>query len=252
MGEYAGVLPPKFISFRCLEKESNELKDSNTEGAENYPDIPQGSESETVVIEETETSPSESFSVLQVAGGKGAIVGETEDRNKESVIVSGQECLMSGNDKGSEGLEKCFRDKLESFSGEGLDRILEVDPNVVLELLDENLVDRGSTESNVVGVDKERPESRVDDILRWELQEKRSGIVNKRPLCDVDVGAADERPSNSVAFQFDNAGGKLSSSGCELLGESDAGQSFPSRPDQMILITVHLNWSPLQKSELAM
>ena len=109
---------------------------------------------------------------------------------------------------------------------------MEVDPTVVLGLLDEDLVDRGSTGSNVVAFHEEMPRSRVDDILRSELQEKRNGSVSKRPLCDVDVGAADERPSKSVAFQFDDAGGRLYS-GCELVGVSDAGQSFlsSSRPD---------------------
>ena len=49
----------------------------------------------------------------------------------------------------------------------------------------------------------------------------------------MDVGAADERPSKSVAFQFDDAVGRLSSGRCESVGVSDAGQSFPSssRPD---------------------
>ena len=117
MGEYAGELPRKFISFHCLEKESNELKDSNIERTEKYPDLPQRSESEIVVIAETEASPTRSLAVLQVAGGKGAMVGETEDSSKESVIVGGQECLLSNSDEGSEGLEKFLRDKLDSFSG---------------------------------------------------------------------------------------------------------------------------------------
>ena len=43
MGEYAGVLPRKFIGFHCLENESNEPKDSNTEGTESFPDFPQRS-----------------------------------------------------------------------------------------------------------------------------------------------------------------------------------------------------------------
>ena len=46
MGEYAGVLPRNFISFHCLENESNEPKESNTEGTENFPDLPQRSESD--------------------------------------------------------------------------------------------------------------------------------------------------------------------------------------------------------------
>ena len=40
MGEHVGELPRKFISFHCLENESNELKDGNTEGTENFPDLP--------------------------------------------------------------------------------------------------------------------------------------------------------------------------------------------------------------------
>ena len=107
-----------------------------------------------------------------------------------------------------------MRDKLDPFSGEGLDRIVEVDLTVVLELLDESLEDRGSTGSNVVAVDEEMPRSRVDDILLSELQEKKIGSVSKRPLCDMDVVAADERPSESVAFEFDSACGRLSSEGC--------------------------------------
>ena len=73
----------------------------------------------------------------------------------------------------------------------------------------------------------------MDDFLRSELQEKRISSVSKWGLCDVDVAAAGDWPSKSVAFQFDNAGGRLFSAGCDLISLSDAGQSFPSssRPD---------------------
>ena len=110
---------------------------------------------------------------------------------------------------------------------------MEVDPTVMLKLLDESLVDRGSVGSNVVPVDKEMLEKPVDYILRSELKEKRLGSVSKRPLCDVDADVEGERPSKSAAFQFDDAGGRLSCAGCKLFGVSDAGQSFPSncRPD---------------------
>ena len=79
------------------------------------------------------------------------------------------------------------------------------------------------------------PRSWVDDILRSELPEKKIDSVSKRLLCDVDVGEADDRPSESVAVQFDDAGGRLSSGRCELVGVSDAGQSFSSssRPDDI-------------------
>ena len=233
MGEYAGELPRKFISFHCSENESNVPKDHNTEGTENYPDLPQRSEVEIVVIEETETSPTKSLAVLQMTGGKEMMVEERGDVNKECLIVGSQECLLSSSDEGSEGLEKFLREKLELFGGEGIENIVEVDPAGVLELLNANLMDRGNPGSGVVIVDDENPRSPVDDILRSELREKSIGGGSKRPLCDVDVGVADERPSKSVAFEIDDAGGRLFAERCTLVGVSDAGQSLPnsSRPD---------------------
>ena len=233
MGEFAGELPRKFISFHCLENESNVPKDHNTEGTENYPDLPQRSEVEIVVIEEIETFPTKSLAVLQVAGGKETMVEERGNVDKECLVVSSQEYLLSSSDEESEGLEKFLRDKLESFGGEGIEILVEVDPAGVLELLDPILVDRGNTGSGVVTVDDELPRSQVDDILRAELREKNIYGGSKRPLCDVDIGVADERPSKSVAFEIDDSGGRLFSERCTLVGVSDAGQSVPSssRPD---------------------
>ena len=87
MGENAGELPRKFISFHCLENESNVPKDHNTEGTENYSDLPQRSEVEIVVIEETETSPTKSLAVLQVTGGKKTMSEERGIVDKECLIV---------------------------------------------------------------------------------------------------------------------------------------------------------------------
>ena len=188
--------------------------------------------------------------MLQVAGGKEATVGETEVTNNECLIVSSQECLLSSSDEGVEGLEKFLRDELDSISGEGLDRFVEVDPTVVLELLDGTLVDHGNTGSNVVPVNNERRRSHVDDILRSELKEKRIGSVSKLQTCDVDDDMARERPSKSVAFQFDNAGGILSSADVNWLVCQMLGSHSQIVPDWIILNMVHLNWSPLHEGEL--
>ena len=83
MGEYAGELPRKFISFHCLDNKSNVPKDHNTEGTENFPDLPQRSEVEIGVIEETETSPTKRLAVLQVKGGKETMVEELGNVDKE-------------------------------------------------------------------------------------------------------------------------------------------------------------------------
>ena len=110
---------------------------------------------------------------------------------------------------------------------------MEVDSAGVLELLDSNSMDRGNAGIGVVTVDDEIRRSWVDDILRSQLRGKEIGGGCKRPLCEVDVGVAGERPSKSVAFEFDDTGGRLFSERCTLVGVSDAGQSFPSssQPD---------------------
>ena len=228
MGEYAGELPRKFISFHCLENESNVPKDHNTEESESYSDLLQRSEVEILVIAETETSPSKSLAVLQVTGGKKTMVEEVVNVNAESLVVGSRECLLSSSDEGSEGLEKFLRDKLESLGGDGVENIAEVDPAGVLELLDSSLVGRDTTGSGMVTGDNEFPRSQVDGILSAELGGKKVGVGSKRPLCDVKLGVADERPSTSVAF---DVGGSIGKSVCDrytVIGVSDAGQSFPS------------------------
>ena len=70
----------------------------------------------------------------QVTGAKESTVGETEDTNKERVIGGSQECLLPSSDEGSEGLKNFLRGELDSLSGERLERIVELDPTVVLEL----------------------------------------------------------------------------------------------------------------------
>ena len=233
MGEYAGELPLKFISFHCLENESDVPKVHNTEETENYPDLPQRSEVEIVVIEETETSLSKSLAVLQVTGGKKTMVEERGNVDKESFAVVSQECLLSSSDEGREGLEKFLRDKLESLGGDEIGNIAEVDPAGVLELLYSNLVDRNNTGSGMVTVDNKFPRSQLDEILRAELGGKKIDVGSKRLLCDVELGVADERPSKSVAFEVDDSGGKSFCDRYTVIGVSDAGQSFPisSRPD---------------------
>ena len=166
MGEYAGELPRKFISFHCLRERIQRAERPQHQRTDNFPDLPHRSEVEIVVIEETETSPTKSLAVLQVTGGKETMVEERGNVDKECLVVSSQECLLSSSDDGSEGLEKFLRDKLESFGGEGIENIVEVDPAGVLDLLDANLMGRGNPGNGVVTVDDEISRSRVDHILR--------------------------------------------------------------------------------------
>ena len=235
MGEYAGELPRKFIIYiyiyvylHFLENESNVPKDRDTEETENYSDLPQRSEVEIVVIEETETSPSKCLAVLQVTGGKKTMVEEGVNVNAESLVVGSQECLLSSSDERSEGLEKFLRDKLESLGGDEIENIAEVDLAGLLELLDSNLVDHDNTVSGMVTGDNEFPRSQVDEILRAELGGKKVGAGSKRPLSDVELGVADQRPLECVVFDVGDSIGKSVCDRYTVIGVSDAGQSFPS------------------------
>ena len=86
------------------------------------------------------------------------------------------------------------------------------------------------------------PGSRVNYILRSELKQERLGNVSQRLLCDVNADVASELPSKSVAFQFDDESGRLSSAAWELVGVSNAEQLFPSssRPDYADYVTSEL------------
>ena len=108
-----------------------------------------------MVIEETETSLTKSWAVLQVTGDKKTMVEERGNVNEESLVVGSQECLLSSSDEETEGLEKFLRDKLESLWGDGIENIEEVDPAGVLELLDSNSMGRGNAGIGVVTVDNE-------------------------------------------------------------------------------------------------
>ena len=228
MGEFAGELPRKFISFHCLENESNAPKDRNTGERENYSDLPQRSKVKIVVIEESETSPSKSLAVLQVSGGKRTMSEECVNVDKESCAVGSQECLLSSSDEGSEGLQKFLQDKLESLGGDGIENIAEVDPAGVLELLDSSLVNRDNTGHGMVTGDDEFPRSQVDEILRAELGGQKIDVGMKRPLCDVGLDVANERLPKSVAFDVEGSLGKSVCNRYSVIGVSDVGQSFPS------------------------
>ena len=224
-------------------------KDHNTERTENYPDLPQRSEVEIVVIEETETSPTKSVAVLQVTGAKETMVEERGNVKKECLIVGSQECLLSSSDEGTEGLEKFLRDELESFGGEGIENIVEADPVGVLELLDANLMDRGNPGSGVVTVDDEIPRSRVDDIRSCE---KRLLVVEASGQCVMWIMAWQMNDLRRVLHL------KLMNQVVDCLLKDVLWlvcQMLVSHshvvPDRMTQIMVRLSWSRLHEGELA-
>ena len=82
MDEFACELPRKFISFHCLENNSNEPKDSNTEVADNFPDPPERNKSDV------EYGPGGDESPERIVVGFEVIpVFEVHKESAEGVIV---------------------------------------------------------------------------------------------------------------------------------------------------------------------
>ena len=122
-----------------------------------------------------------------------------------------------------------LREKLDSFSCEGLEKIVEKDAAGVLDLLVDSGVEHSDSRVGKVCANKEEvwPLGGAYGVLRSELNQEISDGANKRRLHAVDASVSEGPPLKSVAFQFGNDGGRLSSAGCEMFGVSDAGQSFP-------------------------
>ena len=96
MGENAAEMPREFNGLHCSGTESNELRIRNTEGTEKFPGIPRTSESETVIIAETETSltkTTKSLTALNVASVGECVANDDVDIVVKSDRVASHECL---------------------------------------------------------------------------------------------------------------------------------------------------------------
>ena len=74
----------KNVLFHCLEDESNGKSIRNTEGIGDSPDLPRVIESGTVVVAETETSPTKHLTVLHVAA-----TGDFVSNDDMNVVTKG-------------------------------------------------------------------------------------------------------------------------------------------------------------------
>ena len=194
MGEFAGELPGEIISFHCLE---NDLKDGNTEGTENFPVLPQRSESVTVIVTETEDSLLKSLAVMKVT----AVSKDDLDVVTQDVRFAKQGCLLCSSDEGSVALERFLHEKLDALSGEGLEKIVEVDPSGMLALLEKSNVGHRDNVQGVVERKERLKLGDMDSILRSELVERSSG-AKKRFSTEEDVTSMAGTPPQSVMFNI--------------------------------------------------
>ena len=124
VGEYAGVLPRKFISFHCLENESNEQKESNTEGTETFPDLPRRSESDA------ECSDGGEFPEKRPVDLEVMPVCEIRKESAEGVVVPNLPKIVESmqgvsHDESQNILSHLLGESLEALDDSGIRQLIE-------------------------------------------------------------------------------------------------------------------------------
>ena len=99
MDEYAAELPRKFISFQCLENESTKKRWKQHRNCGDFPNFPRASELETVMVAETETSPTKSLVLIHITAVGECVANDDVDIVAKGVSVASQECLLSNSVK---------------------------------------------------------------------------------------------------------------------------------------------------------
>ena len=185
MGEFAGMLPRKSIRFHCLENESNEPKESNTEGTENFPDLHE-SEVECCV---GGGSPEKRLADLEVMP-----VCESRKESTEGVVVPNLPVVV-------ESVQDVSHDESQVIVSHLLVESLEVLDDSGLRQLIENLPVELET-----GLEEERSEPVLRGVGVGQFTENMAFLDN---VMDLESGNGTSTPSKG----FVHVSGKLKAKG---------------------------------------
>ena len=189
MGEYAGKLPRKFISFLCLENESNEQKESNTEGIENFPDLPRRSESDAEYSDDGE-SPEKRIVELELMP-----VCEIRKESVEGVDVTNLPNVAESVQDVSHDESHLLGGSLEGLDESGLRQLIE------------NVPEQFGT-----GLEEERSKAVVGEVGVGQFTENVTFLDN---VMDLGSGNRTSTPSKDVVY----ASFKRKAEGVETEGE---------------------------------
>ena len=194
MGEDAGLLPRKFISFHCLENESNELKESITVGTENFPDLPHRSESDAECSVGGE-SPEKRLGELEVMP-----VCEIRKESVERVDVTNLP-------NAAERVQDVSHDEIQIIVSHLLGEVLEGLDESGLRQLIENVPEPFET-----GLEDERSCAVDRGVSVGQITEN---VTFLDDVINLESGNRTSRPSKDVVY----ASGKRKSKGSEAEGE---------------------------------
>ena len=134
MSKLAGNLPQTFISFHCLEKNSNAQERSQTGDNQQLLISPSGTSVETVRNSETDASPVKTIMVLQSAP-PGTNTNETNPQSMERVLREVVNLEGSVGSSGGTDVDVYCEDKLRSLSEGEIQTLVEVSEESIAEVL---------------------------------------------------------------------------------------------------------------------
>ena len=194
MGEYFGMLPRKFFSFHCLENESNEPQESNTERTDNFPDLPRRRESD-VECSVCGESPEKRLTDLEVMPNCEILQESTEGvdvPNLPNVVESVQ---IFSHDEIQIIVSQLLGESLEVLDDSGLRQLIE---NVPVQI--------------ETGLEEERSEAVVGGVGFGHFTETAIFLDKIR---DLKSGNGTSTPSKDVVY----ASGKQKTKGSETEAE---------------------------------
>ena len=104
---------------------------------------------------------------MQVAALNDPVCKNDVDVFAQNVGFTNQSCLMSSSDEKSVASERFLHDRLDSFGGEGSEKIVEVDPIGMLALLGETIVGQRDDVEEAVGRREHLRLGDMDRILQF-------------------------------------------------------------------------------------
>ena len=224
MGEYAGMLPRKFISFHCLENESNRQKENNTEGTENFPDLPKRNESDGECCDGGKSAEKRlvELEVMPVCENRNESAEGVVEPNLPNFIES-----MEGFSQNESQIivSHFLVESLEALDDSGLRQLIENIP--VLDEEQSCAVDRGVSVGQIT-----ESVSFLDDVMNLQ-----SGNRTSTPSKDVVYASGKRKSKGSeaegecvlrpkiVAFEIEDGSDEESKAFRSEIGRVNAGKS---------------------------
>ena len=124
MGEFAGNLPRKFISFRRLGSESSAQKFPEERESENPQGVVERDEANTVEIGETSASPAKSLCCLEDAPVRVECIGAELGHEDRNLTMAEKDCVLTSSDDDVECLSAFVAESLQCVSEGSVEKLI--------------------------------------------------------------------------------------------------------------------------------